>query len=323
MSSAASSVLFCLLVVVSSLALSAEAGSPKIIGGTNGTTGQFPWMCFLFVPNSADTSKGGLCGGNIINGGFHILTAAHCFIGFNQANTSVLLITCRGGTANVANPAPTTQNVRGFQLFVHPQFNKTTLQHDIALLRVTPPFVLGNAVSAIPLATTLPKTGTAVYLAGWGLTNGVTEAETNVIQYTNFQIQSSSVCTKAFGNFKLPYNSSQQICAGGISGHGACHGDSGGALFTTSNVSAPANAQLIGLTSYGRPNCTFDSAVYTQVPGFGLNWVNQQLSSVTCHDGCNREFRYCKKVQTNRNRICKSIKNRCINYCRPLQTLIH
>jgi len=314
----AASVLFGLLVVIiSSLALSAEAaGSPRIIGGTNGTDGQFPWMCFLFIPKSSNVSSGFHCGANIINGGFHVLTAAHCFGAFNATNTSVLLITCGAGSANHFTPS---QTVRGFQLTIHPQYNLTgVLENDIALLRVTPPFVLGNGVSTIPLATTLPKTGSTLYAAGWGLTNPAILVQPHVIEFTQLKLLSLSACTSEFGNI---INSSKQICVGGNTGHDACRGDSGGPVFTTSNINAPTDAQLLGITSYGHPNCT-NSEVFTRVPSFGVNWVNQQLSSVACRDGCNREFRYCKRVQTIGDRNCRSTKNRCINFCLPLQTLL-
>ncbi|KAH9490349.1 hypothetical protein Btru_041556, partial [Bulinus truncatus] len=50
----------------------------RIIGGTNATTCEFPWMALLI-----DRVNNGMCGGAIIDS-THILTAAHCVVSVNN-----------------------------------------------------------------------------------------------------------------------------------------------------------------------------------------------------------------------------------------------
>jgi len=277
-------------------------------------------LCHLVIPDSQNLAFTLNCGANIINGGHHVLTAAHCFEEFNPFNTSITGIFCEAGVTLLNdNTSSTLQVSSGFALHIHPQFNKTNLQHDIALLRVYPPFRLGNSVSTIPLATKLPSSGTSVTVAGWGVTTPSGDIS-NQLLYTSFPILAESTCQKFYA---AKINTSLQVCAGDVSGKDDCFGDSGGGIFTTSNVNAPVDAQLVGLVSYGPPQCgvngTAVPTVYTDIPDFGIHWVNHVLSSVSCRTECTQAFRYCKSLFDS-NRGCRAQKNRCFNFCQPLKS---
>jgi len=292
---------------------SSSEAQGRIVGGTPANQGQFPWLCRLVIPISSTSD--GLCGASIIGGGFYLLTAAHCFNEFSPQNVSVGQIFCQAGVANIsATAAPTYQQRFALDYKVHPLYNKTdpNFFHDIAYIRLLYPFDLGNDVSTIPLATSLPSKGSA-FVAGWGTTSSGGQISTNLL-YVQLPLASSSTCTKTYGKF----NSTLQVCAGGVVGQDSCQGDSGGSLFTTKNVTHPTDAQVIGLVSYGQGCGENVPGVYTNVPKFGLSWVQQQLSSVRCRNYCNIEFRICKRASIIGQRLCKATKNRCFNACLPL-----
>jgi hypothetical protein len=79
------------------------------------------------------------------------------------------------------------------------------------------------------------------------------------------------------------------ICAGGVVGKGSCQGDSGGALFTTTNINNPVDAQIIGITSFvDAAGCANDNpGGYTDIPDFGKSWFEGEIAknSLTATQG--------------------------------------
>jgi trypsin len=133
------------------------ASTQEIVGGATATNSEWPWVVSL------QGSSGHFCGGTLISPQW-VATAAHC------PAPSLLLI----------GPDPATAVVRTARSrIVHPNFNSTTLENDIALIQLsasvtTTPLPL-NADHGFPGAIELsnadanaPKAGK---IAGWGRTS--------------------------------------------------------------------------------------------------------------------------------------------------------
>ena len=68
----------------------------------------------------------------------HLLTAAHCIETADSTNITVV-----AGAHNLLSEIETTtRQMRTIQqIFLHPQYNSSAIDHDIAVLRVDTPFI--------------------------------------------------------------------------------------------------------------------------------------------------------------------------------------
>lgn len=148
------------------------------------------------------------------------------------------------------------------KLIIHPNYNQSTMENDIALMKLDRPFSLSKNVGIVDLATKLPAGGKKVSVSGYGTTStGGDVADylmVAIVKYIDY-----TTCKKRFGSV-LKQNI--MICAG-IKGKDSCQGDSGGPM--------TFNGQLIGVVSWG-----YDCAdpkypgVYVSVPKF-RKWIIQ------------------------------------------------
>ncbi|KFZ57578.1 Chymotrypsin-like protease CTRL-1, partial [Antrostomus carolinensis] len=153
----------------------------------------------------------------------------------------------------------------------NPNWNPTTFNNDITLLKLSSPAQLGPRVSPICLAPAnlaLP-TNLQCVTTGWGRTNpncanGPSARHLRLQQFT-LPLISSSQCMQYWGN----RITSAMLCAGGV-GASSCQGDSGGPLvYQNGNVWT-----LIGIVSWGTSNCNVRTpAMYTRVSQF-RNWID-------------------------------------------------
>ncbi|MGD0341428.1 MAG: trypsin-like serine protease, partial [Bacteroidales bacterium] len=98
----------------------------KIIGGANVSISDFPWQIYLI-------SGSYQCGGSIISSGW-VVTAAHCV-----KTTSGTTIPAASMTITAGSSTPTTSGTKYYvsQVIPHPYYNSSTLENDIALLKVS------------------------------------------------------------------------------------------------------------------------------------------------------------------------------------------
>jgi len=289
---------------------------PKIVGGTVANHGQFPWMCRLLIPNGEGGN--GLCGGSIINGGYYVITAAHCLDTFNTSKVAVTEITCAGGVVNISDTTASTYQVRHALWYkLHPQYNGSSSNgaYDLALIRLVSPFHLGSHVNVIEFGDDYPSVGDDVYVSGWGTTSSGGDISENLL-WTAVPYQSLDDCREVYGDDLV---TGVQLCAGGEEGHDTCQGDSGGPLFSTSNISKPSDAKLIGLTSFGQGCGGPVPAVYADVPTFSSAWVENIFSSPTCRTLCQQAFRICKRNNVG-SRSCRKEKKTCTASCNLVTT---
>ncbi|XP_055908350.1 trypsin-1-like [Eupeodes corollae] len=241
----------------------------RIVGGTQVRHNKYPWMAQLLKG-----SRNLFCGGALINDRY-ILTAAHCIHNNNWQSISVRLQEYDRSFNAVKNGI--TRKVS--KAIVHEKYNPTTVENDIALLRLDSPVPLTDPLRPICLPAANQnfdlKQG---IVAGWGLTkeNGFVSSilqEVTVPIITNAQCRATQYKSKILETM---------LCAGVVStgGKDACQGDSGGPLGVMDRT-----MKIAGVVSFGygcaKPNAP---GVYTRVSKY-LDWISKNTA-----DAC-----YCNK----------------------------
>lgn len=226
---------------------------PQIVGGTEATPNEFPWQILL--------TYGGLsasCGGSIIHESW-ILTAAHCVQGDNPSWRTVVA-GIHDRTSDAANPYLQRRAVK--RITIHPNYNNSTLDYDIALLELEIPLTLNTKVAPITLAGNsdgaLYNAGTVLTVSGWGHTTYGGSVAIR-LQKVNVPVVSSLTCNDAYGSI-----TNRMFCAGNIASGGvdSCQGDSGGPIFKNDN----GTYKLTGVVSSGT-GCAWPGypGIYTHV----------------------------------------------------------
>lgn len=136
------------VAIVLSLTLALAAGSPvikverpantgRIVGGVEATPHEFPWMVDMRRPSH-------YCGATIISPEW-VVTAAHCTTGAPSGYTLV------AGDHNIQSSEGREQTRQVVAIISHPNYNGNTIENDIALMKVDPPFEFNQWVSAVQL----------------------------------------------------------------------------------------------------------------------------------------------------------------------------
>lgn len=229
-----------------------QPAQPYIVGGSDTSTDEHPWMVAL--TDSADTPY---CGGALVAAD-RVVTAAHCVSNRSQDELTVV-----AGRTDMRTNEGVESGVR--QVWVHPGFNGDPLAgDDVAVL----------TLEREPGYRTIPlnddpgayQPGTTATVLGWGYTdeNGPSSRR---LQEADVPLRSDADCSDTYPQ----YDPAEMVCAGyPEGGRDACYGDSGGPLV--------AGGRLIGVTSWGtgcaRPGLP---GVYTRISSYTAE-LRPQLS---------------------------------------------
>ncbi|MFY0568725.1 serine protease [Archangium lansingense] len=221
----------------------------EIVGGSASIAGEAPWQVSL-----RRTSH--YCGGVIYNSKT-VITAAHCVVGVQPSALSVRynsLLHASGGTL-----------VSVSSIVVHPSYNSSTIDNDIALIKLSSAMTLGstNAKAVkLPAQGSDPAVGVIALASGWGVTSSGGSMPAG-LRSVYVPIVSRATARADYGSSAVTNN----MIAAGLpeGGKDTCQGDSGGPLVI--------NGELVGITSWGW-DCAASNrpGIYTRVGNY-VDWI--------------------------------------------------
>ena len=195
-------------------------------------------------------NQGQYCGGVLVSADC-IVTAAHCVVrqGVPFQNVAVCLGR-RCGNCSSSNLQGYPQCSKPRSIVVHPQFNESTLDNDIAVMKLKQPASL-NCARVLPVC--LPnqaRDGAYIrahrqgLVTGWGRLNS-TVSRSKCLQKGHVRLASSRVCSIRHSSYSI---TSSMMCV--ADNNGACEGNSGGPL-VVKNRQYGDRYVLAGIASWG------------------------------------------------------------------------
>ncbi|XP_044761896.1 serine protease 38-like isoform X4 [Coccinella septempunctata] len=110
-----------------------------------------------------------LCGGSIISESL-ILTAAHCCFHdkkpLSRHNLRVI-----AGDLNIRKSSNKTESRSVSAVYVHPSYDDKFIKNDIALWKVSPPFIWNENIQPVEISNYKVHTNAPCNVSGWGITD--------------------------------------------------------------------------------------------------------------------------------------------------------
>uniref|UniRef100_A0A2H1VHR7 SFRICE_012354 n=1 Tax=Spodoptera frugiperda TaxID=7108 RepID=A0A2H1VHR7_SPOFR len=210
-------------------------GLQRIVGGSLTTIDQYPSIVALLCSSWFNNYQ--QCCGSIIINNRSVLTAAHC-----TENEPASKFRIRVGSS-FRSSGGVVHNV--ILNIIHPAYNSSTLDSDIAILRSATTFSFNNNVRAASIAGAnyYPGDNQAVWAAGWGDTYSSSGAGSEQLRHVQLVVINQETCRHQYENTFYPITDNM-LCAGWpTGGRDTCQRDSGGPLYH--------NGVVVGVTSYG------------------------------------------------------------------------
>jgi hypothetical protein len=258
----------------------ADENGGTVIGGHELEISSAPWQVSLWIddPTTSRRDRSFTCGGSILSRTV-VITAAHCLYDRGRLARASEVWVAYG----TADPFPASVPLRPVSaVAAHPQF-LTSITDDVAYLRLSSP--VDTTVPPVPTAPILtaepgdealyPHGGTGD-VSGWGSTDPSGETDyPHHLRGADVPFVGDAECIEAYDDYGAAHpaedldgsaiDAPTMLCAGSGTVD-TCFGDSGGPLW----IGSGEDAVLVGITSFGPPECADDIApgVYTEVAAY-------------------------------------------------------
>lgn len=237
----------------------------RVVHGSETVYGHHPWQASLRVKTLH------WCGAVLITR-YHILTAAHCLIGYPKSTYRV-----RIGDYHTAAYDQAEMDIFIENTYIHEQFREGHhMSNDIAVVVLKTPVRFNNFVQPICLpAQDAPyEPGTKCTISGWGATEAGSKDTSYDLRAGTVPLLPDSVCRKpeVYGDSLID----GMFCAGTLEpGVDSCDGDSGGPLVCPNDDGLHT---LTGIVSWGK-HCGYANkpGVYLKVAHY-RDWIEQKLN---------------------------------------------
>jgi transmembrane serine protease 11D len=237
---------------------------PRIVGGRLVKIADHPWQVALI--RGYATNRYQFCGGTLIAPDV-VLTAAHC-IDNNIVQNDPTRLDILAGT-DFFPEAGERLDVQA--IYVHPQWNDTNNDYDVAVVKLRSPATLGRPIA---IGTADVAAGTTATVTGWGaLTEGGLGSPD--LMGVALPVVDTAACSAA-ESYGATAITSRMLCAGEREGgKDSCQGDSGGPL----TAGTGTDARLIGVVSWGE-GCArrLKYGVYTRLSAVAP-WVQSLIGA--------------------------------------------
>ncbi|XP_054430924.1 vitamin K-dependent protein C isoform X5 [Pteronotus mesoamericanus] len=236
---------------------------PRLINGKLTLQGESPWQVILL-----DSKKKLACGAVLIHTSW-VLTAAHC-----MENSQKLIV--RLGEYDLRRREKWEVDLDIKEVFMHPNYSRSTTDNDIALLHLSRPATLSQTIVPICLPDSglsereLTRVGQETVVTGWGYRSETKRNLTFILSFIKIPVAPHNDCIQVMHNMV----SENMLCAGILGDpRDACEGDSGGPMV----VSFHGTWFLVGLVSWGE-GCgrLHNYGIYTKVSPY-LNWIYSHI----------------------------------------------
>uniref|UniRef100_A0A336MVR4 CSON006686 protein n=1 Tax=Culicoides sonorensis TaxID=179676 RepID=A0A336MVR4_CULSO len=235
----------------------------RIVNGNETEVNEFPSIvAFIHTPSNYT-----FCGGTIIHHRY-ILSAAHCFQAIVYQNR--FEVTIKIGTHNYHNDSSSayTQTHQLEKIIIHPEYETTEQDNDIALVRVSRDIIFsrGSGPACLPfkfIETTFYDE--SVQMVGWGTISwGGTLS--HVLRKVMVNVMDTDECDK-----KIVWVNEKKLCTYAPE-KDACQSDSGGPVYYMEN----SRYYVVGIISFGIKCATHTPGVNTRVTNY-LDWITATI----------------------------------------------